>query len=193
MAVGVVVNPVAGGGRMRRRWPGIESVLTRQLGPLDVKQTSGPGEACDLARQLAMDGAELVIAAGGDGTVSEAVDGLMQARAVSGQLADLAIVPVGTGSDLARGLGLVADIDRLAARIAAGEKRTIDVGCVKLCRRRRRAGQPPFHQHRQPRAFRADRPRRQCGQERRLFFRQTGVPVSHRARAAALQVPGRHG
>ena len=77
-----------------------------------------------------MDGAELVIAAGGDGTVSEAVDGLMQARAVSGQLADLAIVPVGTGSDLALGLGLVADIDRLAARIAAGEKRTIDVGCV---------------------------------------------------------------
>ena len=97
--MGVVVNPVAGSGRMRRRWPGIEQVLTRQLGPLDVKKTSGPGEACDLARQLSMDGAELVIAAGGDGTVSETVDGLLQARTASGQRADLAIVPVGTGSD----------------------------------------------------------------------------------------------
>ena len=130
MAVGVVVNPVAGSGRMRRRWPDIERVLTRALGTLDVKETSGPGEACDLARQLSMDGAELVIAAGGDGTVSEAVDGLLQARAAMGNAADLAIVPVGTGCDFVRGLGLVADIDRLAARIAAGDKRTIDAGCV---------------------------------------------------------------
>ena len=130
MAVGVVVNPVAGSGRMRRRWPDIERVLTHALGTLDVKETSGPGEACDLARQLSMDGAELVIAAGGDGTVSEAVDGLLQARSAMGHAADLAIVPVGTGCDFVRGLGLVADIDRLAARIAAGDKRTIDAGCV---------------------------------------------------------------
>jgi len=130
MAVGVVVNPVAGSGRMRRRWPDIERVLTRALGALDVKETSGPGEACDLARQLSMDGAELVIAAGGDGTVSEAVDGLLQARTATGNAADLAIVPVGTASDFARGLGLAADIEGLAARIAAGDKRTIDAGCV---------------------------------------------------------------
>ena len=130
MAVGVVVNPVAGGGRMRRRWPGIEQVLTRHLGTLDVKETSEAGDACDLARQLSMDGAELVIAAGGDGTVSEAVDGLLQARSATGQAADLAIVPVGMGSDFARGIGLIADIDKLAARIAGGEKRAIDAGCV---------------------------------------------------------------
>ena len=130
MAVGVVVNPVAGGGRMRRRWPDIERVLTRALGPLDVKETSEPGDACDLARQLSMDGAELVIAAGGDGTVSEAVDGLLQARGATGVAAELAVVPIGTGSDFARGMGLVADIDRLAARIVGGDKRSIDAGCV---------------------------------------------------------------
>ena len=76
-----------------------------------------------------MDGAELVIAAGGDGTVSEAVSGLMQAREATGKAADLAIVPIGNGSDLARGLGLIADIERLAARIAGGE-RAIDAGRV---------------------------------------------------------------
>ena len=48
MAVGVVVNPVAGSGRMRRRWPDIERVLTRALGPLDVKETSEPGKPATL-------------------------------------------------------------------------------------------------------------------------------------------------
>jgi diacylglycerol kinase (ATP) len=130
MAVGVVINPIADCGRMGRRWPDIEKVLTRQLGPLDVKKTTGPGEACDLARQLAMGGAELVIAAGGDGTVSETVDGLLQARDATGRTADLAIVPIGTGCDFARGIGLVADVGKLAARIAGGERRMIDAGCV---------------------------------------------------------------
>jgi len=130
MAVGVVVNPVAGGGRMGRRWPKIEPVLAARLGPLTVIKTDAPGETCDLARQLAMDGADLVIAAGGDGTISDAVSGLMQARADSGKMAELAIVPVGNGSDFARGLGLVADAERLADRIAKGEKRAIDAGRV---------------------------------------------------------------
>ena len=53
MAVGVVVNPVAGSGRMGRAWPRMEPVLAAQLGPLAVMKTDAPGETCDLARQLA--------------------------------------------------------------------------------------------------------------------------------------------
>jgi YegS/Rv2252/BmrU family lipid kinase len=132
MAVGVVVNPVAGGGRMGRRWPQVEPVLAARLGPLTVMKTTAPDETCDLARQLAMDGAELVIAAGGDGTISESVSGLMQAREATGRAAELAVVPVGTGSDLARGLGLEADVERIAQRIVAGERRTIDIGRVSF-------------------------------------------------------------
>jgi diacylglycerol kinase (ATP) len=130
MAVGVIVNPVAGNGRMQREWPRIEKALTSRFGPLNVKKTSGPGEACNLAWQFAMDGAELVVAVGGDGTVSETVDGLLQAREVEGRSADLAFVPVGTGLDFARGLGLSVDFEELAARIADDERRRIDVGRV---------------------------------------------------------------
>jgi diacylglycerol kinase (ATP) len=132
MSVGVVVNPVAGGGRMGRRWPAIEPLLTARLGPLTVMKTDAPGETCDLARQLAMDGAKLVIAAGGDGTISDCVSGLMQAREATGQATDLAIVPVGTGSDLARGLGLEADAGKIAARIADGQRRAIDIGRISF-------------------------------------------------------------
>jgi YegS/Rv2252/BmrU family lipid kinase len=130
MAVGVVVNPVAGSGRMQREWPRIEKALRSRLGPLDVKKTGGPGEACHLAWQFAMGGAELVVAVGGDGTVSETADGLLQAHEVDGRSADLAFVPVGTGLDFARGLDVPVDVEELAARIAEGERRRIDAGRV---------------------------------------------------------------
>jgi diacylglycerol kinase (ATP) len=130
MSVAVVVNPIAGNGRMGRRWPKIEAALAARLGPLTVMKTDAPGETCDLARQLAMEGAELVIAAGGDGTISDSVNGLMQAREAIGRATDLGIVPVGIRSDFARGLGREADVERIAARIAGGERRTIDVGRI---------------------------------------------------------------
>lgn len=126
MAVGVVVNPIAGSGRMRRLWPAARTALTRHFGDLIVEETAAVGEASLYARKLALDGAEIVIAAGGDGTISEVADGLLQA----GVRTPLGIMPAGTGSDLARGLGLTGDVETAAARIASGSTRMIDVGRV---------------------------------------------------------------
>lgn len=126
MAVGVVVNPVAGSGRMRRMWPAVRAALQRHFGELVVEETAAVGEASLYARKLALDGVELVIAAGGDGTISEVADGLLRA----GGGVQLGIMPAGTGSDLSRFLGLDGDIEAAAARIASGSTRKIDVGCV---------------------------------------------------------------
>lgn len=126
MTVGVVVNPVAGSGRMRRVWPSAREALTRRFGELIVEETAAVGEASLYARKLALEGAEIVIAAGGDGTISEVADGLLRAGGGS----QLGIMPAGTGSDLARGLGLDGGVEAAAARIASGSTRTIDVGCV---------------------------------------------------------------
>jgi len=130
MEVGVVVNPVAGSGRMRAAWPRIEQSLRRHFDKLSIRQTDGSGEACGLARALALDGCGLIVAVGGDGTVSEAVDGLMQASGAGCRDLQLGIVPVGTGSDLARGLGLAGNADALVARIAESRGRRLDVGRV---------------------------------------------------------------
>jgi len=62
--------------------------------------------------------------------VSEVACGLLQAREATGRTADLAVVPVGRGSDFARGLKLDADIDGLVRRLASGERRIIDAGRV---------------------------------------------------------------
>ncbi len=130
MTVGVVVNPVAGGGRLKREWAVISDALTRHFGSFQMVQTAGPGEACGLARGMALSGVELVIAAGGDGTASEVADGVLQAFQESGAQAQLGVLPCGTGIDFARGLGLNGDFSATIARIAAAKPRLIDAGRI---------------------------------------------------------------
>lgn len=130
MAVGLVVNPIAGGGRMRRELPAIRDALSEYYPDLDVRETQASGDAAKLACMLAREGAPLVIAAGGDGTVSEVVDGLLWAKNEGGSNTQLGILPIGTGSDLARGLGLSGTLPALARRIAESPGRVLDAGRV---------------------------------------------------------------
>lgn len=129
MRAGVVINPAAGLGRINREWPAIEVALRKHLGPLRVEATGQRGDASTIARHLALDGFDLVVAVGGDGTISEAVDGLIQASE-AGSMAELAIVPGGTGSDLARALGIVSHPETVAAQIADSRARHLDAGRV---------------------------------------------------------------
>ncbi|HTV68998.1 MAG TPA: diacylglycerol kinase family protein [Rhizobiaceae bacterium] len=130
MKVGVVVNPVAGNGRMNALWPEIHGALGDHFSDMQIVKTDAPGDAIGIARDLALDGKHLVIAAGGDGTVSETVDGLLQARESGGPVAELGIMTVGTGSDLARGLGIEGSVSALARRIAEARVRPVDAGRV---------------------------------------------------------------
>src|SRR5262245_34863735 len=98
----VVVNPRAGGGRTRSRWPAIRDDLARAGITIDVAQTAAPGDATRLARQAANDGWPLVVAVGGDGTVNEVINGIVSP---SGQpLATLAGIATGRGRGVCRKL-----------------------------------------------------------------------------------------
>jgi YegS/Rv2252/BmrU family lipid kinase len=83
-----------------------------------------------MAMELCRDGARMVIAIGGDGTINETASGLVRVAAEHGIEAELGIIPSGTGSDLARTLQLEAEPEAAFARIMAGGTRTIDVGRV---------------------------------------------------------------
>ncbi|RYE09217.1 MAG: diacylglycerol kinase family lipid kinase [Hyphomicrobiales bacterium] len=126
MAVGVVVNPAAGGGRLLAAWPELARMLEARLGPLEVLRTSAPGEGRALAGQLVRRGAQLVIAAGGDGTANEVVDGLLGA----GGGPELGVISVGTGRDFIRTLGNNADLAAAVDAIGSGRARAIDAGRV---------------------------------------------------------------
>lgn len=129
MKVGVIMNPVAGGGRLRRRWPEIGAALEAEFGEVTLRETGMPRDAVTLAMDLAANGCELVIAAGGDGTVGEVADGLINAAA-DGSSAALGVLPCGTGTDFARGIGLGQGGAYEAAirRMAASKGRLIDAG-----------------------------------------------------------------
>ena len=130
MKVGVVLNPVAGGGRLKRDWPQVAAALRRHFGEVELRETQASGDAERLALDLAADGFGLVVAAGGDGTASEVADGLLQAADEGCGTAELALIPCGNGIDFARGLGLPHDLDALMARIAEAKGRKIDAGRI---------------------------------------------------------------
>jgi diacylglycerol kinase (ATP) len=127
----IILNPVAGRGRGAR----VESELRRYLEAeglgFDLVHTAGRGHAAELAEQAARDGFELIVAAGGDGTVHEVVNGLMTA---SGGLeaGTLGIIPIGSGSDFAHTAGVPSDLRAACRRLAHGQVKIVDVGRITM-------------------------------------------------------------
>jgi len=101
--------------------------MIRALSPgVEIHATQGPGDARKFARELAMAGAPVVVAAGGDGTVNEVVNGI--ALAGPGCRTALGILPAGTMNVFANDLGLpAARLDECWGLIEAGRTRTIDL------------------------------------------------------------------
>jgi len=132
----VIVNPAARKGGAARRWPAIQAELTARLGPFDPRFTVAPGHATELARAALANGARRIVAVGGDGTVNEILNGMLDA---SGRLiapeAVLCPVPAGTANELCRALGHLAS-PTLAYDSATSETtRAIDllrVRCMDL-------------------------------------------------------------
>jgi len=126
----IVVNPAAAGGQTGRRWPEVAGRLRAAGLDFDVALTSCGGEAEHLSRQALREGRALVVAAGGDGTINEVVNGFFEAGEPLATGACLGVLPMGTGGDLRRTLGHPLDVDRAAAVLRAGSARTIDAGRI---------------------------------------------------------------
>ncbi|HEY5598800.1 MAG TPA: YegS/Rv2252/BmrU family lipid kinase [Kiloniellales bacterium] len=121
----IIRNPAAGrcGGRF--------AVTLRRLHALgcrtEVRETTAPGDAEAWAREAAAADFDLVVAAGGDGTIREVINGL----AGLAQAPPLAVLPLGTANVLAIEIGLPADPAALADVIAAGTARPICLGRIR--------------------------------------------------------------
>lgn len=120
-----VVNPASQNGATGRRWPKLAALLPKAA---QVHLTRSPGEAIDLAEQAAMNGADMVVAVGGDGTLGEVATGLMRAT----NKPAMGIVPCGTGGDFRKTLGYPTDPRAVASVLARGHSRIIDVGRVRF-------------------------------------------------------------
>jgi len=122
----VIANPKSRNRAAARRLKSVEAKLRRALGPLDIEFTRAPRDAERIAREGVRSGVERIIVAGGDGTLSEVVTGLLSAGL--GDYATIGLLPVGTASDFARGLGGSHDLDAAIDRIAVGRTLRVDAG-----------------------------------------------------------------
>jgi len=122
----VIVNPRSGGGLSEKRWAGVVGPISDGLGAFDTRFTLHPGHARAIACEEAAAGRKLVIALGGDGTISEVADGLVAA----GSKAEFGIIPRGTGGDFRRTLGIENQLYTAAEHVRKSIPRPIDVGRV---------------------------------------------------------------
>ncbi len=116
--------------------------IRRALGDFDVALTERGRHAVDLARDAALAGRKTVVAVGGDGTIHEVVNGLMQAREQGAEDARLGVIGQGTGGDFRRSLGLEHRLDRYCAAIARGATRPLDVGRFSYTTHPKDGGEP---------------------------------------------------
>lgn len=120
----VVVNPAAGGGRTERRWGRLRDDLRRLGLAFEWMATTGPGSGTALARAAVEAGAELIVAVGGDGTLSEVVNGVTREDAPT---ATVGALLTGRGRDAVRNLGLARDVRLAARRLVEGADVRIDL------------------------------------------------------------------
>lgn len=120
-----IVNPVAGRGRAGRAWPEIAGRLNALGLDYEVYFTKGPRDAERAARAAAEAGCDVVVAGGGDGTVTEVVNGLV------GTQAALGVLPLGSGNDFARTLGLPKNPAAAADLLLQGRRERVDLGRIR--------------------------------------------------------------
>lgn len=125
----VIINPVAGGGRARKAWSHLRPFLLRDGIEHHSICTRAPGHASELALTARGRGYGALIVLGGDGTVSEIAQGLVESPL------PMAIIPAGRGNDLGKVLGLPSSLEACWAQVATGQMSAIDVGIM---------GQRPF-------------------------------------------------
>ncbi|HKO96260.1 MAG TPA: diacylglycerol kinase family protein [Pyrinomonadaceae bacterium] len=121
----VIVNPASASGSTGDAWPKIASELASHFGAFQPTFTKAAGEAIEVAAKAAKNG-RLIIACGGDGTISEVANGIL----LAGSDAELGILPSGTGGDFRKTLGIPARVRDAAKILREGRTRKIDVGRV---------------------------------------------------------------
>jgi diacylglycerol kinase (ATP) len=122
----VIINPASAGGRTASEWPKMASDLRAHFGAFQVAFTKKAGDAARIALDEARQGRRFIIACGGDGTISETANGILE----SGCDTELGVLPSGTGGDFRRTLQMPTNASEAARALRRG--RTIKIDVVRV-------------------------------------------------------------
>ena len=121
--LGIILNPAAGRGRAGEIRNRLVSSLQEKKIPFQLELTRGPGHAKEIAFQMS-ENFKTIVAAGGDGTVNEVVSGIV------GRTATIAILPIGSGNDFSKVIGISGKINDAIDAIMSGRRKLLDLGKV---------------------------------------------------------------
>jgi diacylglycerol kinase (ATP) len=131
MTAKVILNPYAGRWNALQRRQDIENTLKSMDIRYELVLTESPNHGTELACQAAKDGYSPIISAGGDGSVSEVMNGIVAAaQEAQAEPVPLGILPLGSANDLVINLGMPTDLSAACQVIANGVTRRIDLGAV---------------------------------------------------------------
>lgn len=123
--LGIILNPIAGRGHALRCEKRIIEYLRTANQAFSLEKTSGRGDATVIAEQMKSE-FNIIVAAGGDGTLNEVVIG------VAGSDASVGILPVGSGNDYNRMIGIPPKVDRALETILHGARKIFDLGKISV-------------------------------------------------------------
>lgn len=131
MPATVILNPYSNRWEAGKRAPEIQHLLEKAGIDFELRVTEGPEHGIELAREAVQSGNTPLIAAGGDGGISEVLNGLMAATPPEARPAGpIGLLPLGTANDFTDGLGLPRDLAEAVQVIANGHTRIVDLGVV---------------------------------------------------------------
>ena len=127
----IILNPTSSRGKSLDHIPTIKAFMEKNNLSYDLELTSAPMHAIELAKQAHSQGYTYIIAAGGDGTSNEVLNGVLQANQNSEHQAIFGILPTGSGNDMAFGVGVRTGIDDALEVLLAQKTQPFDVGFVR--------------------------------------------------------------
>ena len=127
----IILNPTSGRGMGEKSYPLIEREMVKNGLDFEIERTTSAGHAIQLSQKAAEDGFDVVVAAGGDGTLNEVLNGLMRVGSHRDQRPALSVIPIGRGNDFCYGVDIPGSIEAVCHLLAGGECRSIDVGYVQ--------------------------------------------------------------
>ncbi|MDR1252827.1 MAG: diacylglycerol kinase family lipid kinase [Treponema sp.] len=128
----IILNPAAGKGKAFKQHRKIDDFLHMQGQPYEIIFTKYPGDALDIVRNLPLGQDDPVVAAGGDGTCNEVVNGLLTRDPASSERPPvLGVLPIGRGNDFSSTPGISEDINKALDILVRGNMRPLDAGFVK--------------------------------------------------------------
>ena len=131
MIAKVILNPYSNRWMAKARWPEAEAALKVAGVNFELAVSEHPHHVVELAEQATRQGYSPIIAAGGDGTIGEVVNGMARAsKSETDLLGPLGVIPLGSANDLVDNLKMPRDPDMAARVIAAGKTRNMDIGSV---------------------------------------------------------------